>query len=620
MPTWEEIFSSRDEYNMQLLIEVSGGTYLTNTEIGQESFKLTEMLSDSTDLKFGGCNSAQFQLRIRSSVTDMTGKVITVKQYAYTDADIRIVVQGGVPVSYNTRTGTSSALGNDYYQYGIYKVRTDKPTPDKDYRDISAFDSLERVINVDVAEWYNNLYAMYDKVSLKFLREAILDYFEIPYDSFTGVNDSVAVGKTITTTTISAVSILRAICELNGCFGYIGRDGKFKCKVLDTTTTVKEYDRYKQGQINYQDALANVITQIRIFSDISKADASIGVAGNSYIINDNVLLYGKDNDELEAIATSLMPVMSACAYRPFSCVTYGDPCVELGDFIEIPTVDKTVEAFLLYRELTGTQNLLDKLEAKGEEVNGSGNTGSSAVISQLNSQMSQVKDETDINYYLFRSATALNIGDSDNPTRVARIRYATSQETVIAVEHEFKMDVDFSTGSDRCKVYATYYHDGQLIEYQPIETYAIDDYHTWDLYYAFKETEAGYHTWEVFLSTVGGDATIAINDASITLNGQGINTEESWDGTLEAEDVITAVFGGGFTVNITDTPSVTTKPVEPITEPEDVITAIFGGGFTVSVSEDIRITQTMVFSNWVDDTDDNIVDDEGDAIIFMGID
>ena len=66
MPTWEEIFSSRNEYNMQLLIEVSGGTYLTNTEIGQESFKLTEMLSDSTDLKFGGCNSAQFQLRIRS--------------------------------------------------------------------------------------------------------------------------------------------------------------------------------------------------------------------------------------------------------------------------------------------------------------------------------------------------------------------------------------------------------------------------------------------------------------------------------------------------------------------------------------------------------------------------
>ena len=181
------------------------------------------------------------------------------------------------------------------------------------------------------------------------------------------------------------------------------------------------------------------------------------------------------------------------------------------------------------------------------------------------------------------------------------------------------MDVDFTEGSDRCKVYATYYHDGQLIEYQPIETYAIDDYHTWDLYYAFKEEDTGYHTWEVLLSTVGGDATIAINDASITLSGQGINTEESWDGTLEAEDVITAVFSGGFAVNITDTPSVSTSPNEPISEPADVITAVFGGGFSVSVSEDIRITQELYYSYWVDDEDNNIVDDEGNGLIFMGV-
>ena len=168
---WEQLFTDDTPYNMQLLIEVSGGTYLTNTEIAQESFSLTEMLSDSTDLRFGGCNASQLRLRIRSSVTDTTGKTIVVKLFAYEDPDIRIVIQSGTPVEYNKRTEEVSALTEDFFLIGTYRVRTDKPTPDKDYRDLSAFDALERVINEDIAKCYSNFYDTYDSVTLKFLRE-----------------------------------------------------------------------------------------------------------------------------------------------------------------------------------------------------------------------------------------------------------------------------------------------------------------------------------------------------------------------------------------------------------------------------------------------------------------
>lgn len=598
MPTWEEIFSSRDQYNMQLLIEVSGGTYLTNTEIAQESFNLTEMLSDSTQLKFGGCNASQFKLRIRSSVQNMTGKTIVVKQFAYTDADMRIVILNGNPMAYNTRTEEYTELGDDYYVYGTYEVRTDKPTPDKSYRDISAFDALVKVINEDIGEWYKNFFDTYDAVTLKFFREALLSYFGIAYENFTGVNDGVQVGKTITTTTISAVSILRAICELNGCFGFITRENKFKCKVLNTETVVKTYDRYKQGQINYQDALANVITQVRIFSDISKAEATIGTAGNSYIINDNILLYGKDNRELETIASNLLPIVSGCAYRPFTCVTYGDPCVELGDFINIPTSDKLVDAFLLHRELNGTQALTDKLEAKGEEVNGSGNTGSSAVISQLNSQMSQVTEKEAITYYLFRNATEMVISDGNAPTRIARIRYITQQNTDIDTVSEFKMDVDFSTGSDRCKVYVYYYYDGDLVDYQPIETYNLDDFHTWRTGYAYVEGEAniGQHTFEVFLATEGGDVTIGIEDASVTLHGQGLVAKDEWDGYLEASDEITAHTGGSMhVIGLSDAVEITEVGLEDLSA-SDVVTAHTGGSMHISLTEDVMlVTQKLMY-------------------------
>ena len=546
--TWEQIFTEDSPYNIQLLIAVSGGTYLTNTEIAQESMAITEMLSDSTQLKFGGCNASQFRLRIRSSVQNMTGKTITPYLFAFEDADIRIVVENDTPVAYNKQTEESEALDfDDAFLIGTYKVRTDKPTPDKDYRDISAFDAMERIINENIAQWYNSLFDTYPSVTLKQMREYLLDYFGITYEAFTGVNDSVSVGKTITTTAISAKTILEAICELNGCFGMITRDNKFRCKVLNPVTD-KTYLRYKQGQINYQDALANVITQINIVNEVSKASATIGVAGNTYIINDNVMLTGKKSEDLEGIAERLMPILSATAYRPFTCATYGDLCVEVGDFIEIPTSDKTVDAYLLNREFSGIQAMRDKLEAKGEETNASGATGSSAVISRLNSELSTVDKDSTLQYYLFRSATAFNLGDGDPMTRIARIRYVSTKETTVNILHEFKMDVDISENSDRCKVYVYYYHDDDLIEYQPIETYGLADYHMLDLNYALTETEDGAHTWEVYLKSVGGDVDIGIADASITLHGQGLIVTESWDGNIEASDEITAVFGGSFVV------------------------------------------------------------------------
>ena len=587
--TWEQIFTEDSPYNIQLLIAVSGGTYLTNTEIAQESMAITEMLSDSTQLKFGGCNASQFRLRIRSSVQNMTGKTITPYLFAFEDADIRIVVENNTPVAYNKQTEESEALDfDDAFLIGTYKVRTDKPTPDKDYRDISAFDAMERIINENIAQWYNSLFDTYPSVTLKQMREFLLDYFGIAYEAFTGVNDGVSVGKTITTTAISAKTILEAICELNGCFGMITRDNKFRCKVLNPVTD-KTYLRYKQGQINYQDALANVITQINIVNEVSKASATIGVAGNTYIINDNVMLTGKKSEDLEGIAERLMPVLSATAYRPFTCATYGDLCVEVGDFIEIPTSDKTVDAYLLNREFSGIQAMRDKLEAKGEETNASGATGSSAVISRLNSELSTVDKDSTLQYYLFRSATAFNLGDGDPVTRIARIRYVSTKETTVNILHEFKMDVDISENSDRCKVYVYYYHDDDLIEYQPIETYGLADYHMLDLNYALTETEDGVHTWEVYLKSVGGDVDIGIADASITLHGQGLIVTESWDGEIPASDEITATFGGSFIVTgITESVDFDEREIDFVNA-SDTVSATFGGSFHVTFAENIDI-------------------------------
>lgn len=620
-PVWEEIFTNDTPYNLQLLIEVSGGTYLTNTEIASESFSLTEMLSDNSTLRFGGCNASQLKLRIRSSVKDMTNKTIVAKVYSYEDANIRIVIDGGVPKAYNVATGEYSTDLGEAFVFGTYRVRTDKPTPEKDYRDISAFDALERVVNEDIGEWYRSFWDTYDGATIKFIRESLLAYFGIEYEPFTGVNDDLTIKKTIETNTISAVSILRAICELNGCFGYITRDNKFRCRVLSTETVDKTYYRYKQGGINYQDALANVITQVQIYNDLSKANASIGVEGNAYIIAENVLLTGLDNFVLEDIATKLLPVVSGCVYRPFTCQTYGDPCVELGDFIKIPTSDKTVESFLLQRELTGTQAMRDKIEAKGEEKNASGATGSSATISQLYSSMSKVNEQSNLAYYVFHSATSLSVEDGESPTRIARIRYANTKDTTVDIWHEFLMNVSFSDGSDRCKVYVYYYYDDVLIDYQPIETYGLDDMHVLNLNYAYNEVIDGFHTWEVYLATEGGNATIGIGDANITLRGQGLVVKTDWDGIIEVSDEYSVLYGStGYTFGYEDE-CVVRHDIEvyPKIEINEEYSATYGTtGYGFDYAEDVTITSEYSFNAWGTDANDNVSTHTGDILYFRG--
>lgn len=584
-PTWEEIFSQDTPYNMQLLITANDGTILTNTEIASESFSLTEMISDSAQLKFGGCNASQFRIRIRSSVTDLTGKILVVRLFAFEDSAIRIVDDNGTAKAYNIDTEEYETLDyDDSFLFGTYTVKTDKPTPDKSFRDISAYDAMEKVINSDVSQWYNSLYDTYTSVTIKQMRELLLDHLGITYEAFNGINDGVALSKTITTTSISAKTILEALCELNACFGVITRDNKFRCKMLNATS-VKTYLRYKQGQVNYQDALANVITQVSIVNDLNKVSATIGVAGNTYTINDNPLLIGKDQQGLQDIATHLMQVMSGTAYRPFTVSTYGDACIEVGDFITIPTSDKTIEAYVLNREMTGTQAFRDKLEAKGAERNSSNITGSASIVSQLYSNLDVVSEQSELQYYSFRSAVDFNLTDGEPKTKIAKIQYFVNKETTIDVFHEFKLTTENSLNSDRTKAYVWYYHDGDLIDYQPIETWGLDDTHMLDLYYSINETESNMHTWEVYLSSVGGNISIESGDANITLHGQGIVTGEDW-GDIDVSDELTLIGRGHATFGtLTESVGFVWYDVEDI-ECADVISLIGHGHATFGTMSD----------------------------------
>lgn len=195
----EYMYKIDNSVDKQLIIEYDGGK-ITNTKLYQESFELTENLCSENSLAFGSCESNYVKFRISNTISSLKNKWIVVKQ----------------------------VLNKDYeneFQIGIYKIESDVPTEDRNYRDITAYDCMYDIINSDITEWYNSLEF---PTSLISFRKKFFEYLNIEYEDSTLPNDGMEIYKTINEDSISGKDIITEICQINGCFGNINRDGKFE--------------------------------------------------------------------------------------------------------------------------------------------------------------------------------------------------------------------------------------------------------------------------------------------------------------------------------------------------------------------------------------------------------
>ena len=121
----------QDSIDKQLKIELEDGTILDNSMIYSEEFELEESLCSEDELRFGACEASCVKFRIFSIPNRLVGQKITISE-----------VLGGQ---------TDSPM-----QIGKYKIASAKPTADRDFIDIVAYDVMYDIIHSDVAAWYNN--------------------------------------------------------------------------------------------------------------------------------------------------------------------------------------------------------------------------------------------------------------------------------------------------------------------------------------------------------------------------------------------------------------------------------------------------------------------------------
>jgi hypothetical protein len=382
---YAELFK-KDSIDKQLTIETDDKTTkITNVELHQEQFELTESICSESELTIGSCEAAVLKFTVSNIFLPMKDKMITVKTV----------------IDNNTANP---------FQIGRYKVYSDTPTADRTKRDIVAYDSLYDVINADVAEWYNTLLPDKDSVTtMKAFRDSFFGYFGIEQADAQLVNDDMKVEKTVEPEELSGATVLNCICEINGCFGHIGRDGRFHYIYLEQeiqglyprNNLYPADDLYprepKSTRISkslyisaqYEDFLVKTIDKLQIRKEEDDIGVIVGSGTNAYVIQDNFLVYGKGSEELTGIANNIYGKIRGIIYRPFSADCKGNPCIEVGDAVRLPTRYEIIESYVLKRTLKGIQALRDEYEATGEEYR-------STQVNSVHKSIIQLKGKTNV--------------------------------------------------------------------------------------------------------------------------------------------------------------------------------------------------------------------------------
>lgn len=360
---------------------------IDNAQIVSESLTITESLCESDGLTFGECNAAQLEITVADVLQDLTGLEF-----------VATVEVGGYEL-----------------MLGVYIVKSFVRQADRRKKKITAYNRMEK-FQVDVAEWYQSLKF---PLSLKEFRTSLCEYVGVEQVDVGLPLDNMPITKTIDPQQLSGIETLKAICELNGCFGRVDNTGRVKYTFLEgaglfpdealfpdeelfpsdlsSSENTEMLTRYKQSDTTYEDYVVNSVDRVQIRQEEGDVGALYPTdygGENTYIIQGNFLAYGKNNEELTEIARTVYDIISKISYRPSKITCPGLPWVEPGDGLVCYTTDDVIETYCFKRTFSGMQGMSDVFESSGG-MNLEQNFGTASKIIQLEGKAAILKKDVD---------------------------------------------------------------------------------------------------------------------------------------------------------------------------------------------------------------------------------
>ncbi|MDE7323152.1 MAG: hypothetical protein K2N73_10600 [Lachnospiraceae bacterium] len=362
-----------DLYFPELDLSILGGT----GRMYSDSMYLSEKLVSSNSIEFVGCISSMFKIQVNNLKEDIKGKKITATIHTEGAESELITLFNGI---------VDSAMKQS----------------NKRIKEIVAYDELYTKGSTDISAWYKSLTF---PITLKVLRDSLFAYIGIEQVEIVLPNDNIEIKKQYNPSSLQALPVIKAICQINGVFGIINRNNKFEYRILGAIDS-SLYTPFYPGKdvfpgisksalgldniqetgfsfykdVDYEEYVVKPVDKITIRQSEDNEGVTYGTGTNNYIIQGSMFTYGLSKDVLLQIAENIYPNVQGFSYRPFKSVNNGLPYLECGlDAVSYKMIDwENTESsndivyegksfYILNRELTGIQSLTDSYSAQGEE-------------------------------------------------------------------------------------------------------------------------------------------------------------------------------------------------------------------------------------------------------------
>lgn len=390
---------------------------ISGEDIYGESLHLSEKLMDKQSIEFVGCIASMFKISVHGVNYDIKGRKIVVKIWTDGTEEEPVTIFNGI---------VDSAVSQS----------------NKWNKEITAYDELYTRGNTEVAAWYKSLIF---PIALKDLRDSLFGYIGLDQVEASLPNDGVTIKKQYDPNTLQALAVIKAICQINGAFGIVNREGKFEYRILgdikqtaypsmtlfpstslfptnpdmDAAVTSRiaddinaEYFAFYR-RVDCEEHEVKVIDKVTVRQSEDDPGVTYGSGKNNYIVQGNIFTYGLTTQELTEIAKNIHTSIGGFSYYPFQSENNGLPFIECGlDAVSYYVVDweKTMQGkkardgsadivyeqrpfYVLNREMYGIQSLKDSYSAQGEEYQ-------SKFITDLQTQIDTIKknQESDKKY------------------------------------------------------------------------------------------------------------------------------------------------------------------------------------------------------------------------------
>lgn len=502
---------------------------ITLDRIYFETMKLYESVLEDDSLEFVGCIASKFSIQAYGVPDDIKGRYMTVMVHTDGTEDEPITVFNGVV--------DSAVLAAN-----------------KKYKEITAYDELYTKGGMDIADWYKT---QKFPMALKEFRDSLFEYLSVTQAECELPNDQMTVRKTYDPQSMKALGVIKSICQINGVWGIINRNGEFEYRFppqssvensehVDFYKTVEheEFVTKKIGRVILRNSENDIGVWNTMHSEKTDGNGGEGPGDKSkYIIVGNMFTADLKKPELQNVADNIYNTVKDFSYQPFNTDNNGLPWVECGvNYVSYSMLtddsyedykDRTF--FVLKREMTGIQTMRDRYSAEGEQYLSEFVTNIDAEIGNLEQKYEELV-ASKLVVYTYENKDEYKIGPDE--TTIIRIVYAASLDTVPLFAATIPLEMEGGGN-----IVLKYYDGGLYLEQQTLTMYLAKGRHFVTLHNFFSVEKDIQKTLRVSICTEsavdGGTAPnggIKAGTIRASLFGNGLASTTGWDGNIDISE------------------------------------------------------------------------------------